>query len=177
MLPTLSEFRGPKRCKNHRFVRAANAEIDTAVNSRNAERESALRYSSCSCFRNARVVNDDQAGVAVAQAFDVAHWVVSAAEEDASVPLAFQNLTQHGWTIDVLALRHTFGTLQSQNGVAPRTAQAAMRHSSIDLTMNVYTNPRLLDGHFFRCHGRWKPRSIPSCRTFATSAAHGERCG
>ena len=29
----------------------------------------------------------------------------------------------------------------------PRTAQAAMRHSSIDLTMNVYTDPRLLDVH------------------------------
>ena len=32
-------------------------------------------------------------------------------------------------------------------GVAPRTAQAAMRHSSIDLTMNVYTDPALLDVH------------------------------
>ena len=30
-------------------------------------------------------------------------------------------------------------------GVSPRVAQAAMRHSSIDLTMNVYTDPRLLD--------------------------------
>ena len=50
-----------------------------------------------------------------------------------------------GWTVDVHALRHTFGTLLSKAGVAPRTAQAAMRHSSIDLTMNVYTDPRLLD--------------------------------
>ena len=50
-----------------------------------------------------------------------------------------------GRTIDVHALRHTFGTMLSQNGVAPRTAQAAMRHSKIDLTMNVYTDPRLLD--------------------------------
>jgi hypothetical protein len=31
------------------------------------------------------------------------------------------------------------------NRVAPRTAQAAMRHSSLDLTMNVYTDPTLLD--------------------------------
>jgi hypothetical protein len=30
-------------------------------------------------------------------------------------------------------------------GVAPRTAQAAMRHSTINLTMNKYTDPRLLD--------------------------------
>ena len=50
-----------------------------------------------------------------------------------------------GWTIDVHAMRHTFGTLLSKGNVAPRTAQAAMRHSSIDLTMNVYTDPKLLD--------------------------------
>ena len=50
-----------------------------------------------------------------------------------------------GWTIDVHAMRHTFGTLLSRGNVAPRTAQAAMRHSSIDLTMNVYTDPKLLD--------------------------------
>ena len=29
--------------------------------------------------------------------------------------------------------------------VTPRTAQDAMRHSNIDLTMNVYTDPKLLD--------------------------------
>ncbi|MBC7819691.1 MAG: hypothetical protein IAG10_22645 [Planctomycetaceae bacterium] len=42
-------------------------------------------------------------------------------------------------------LRHTFDTMLSMAGVAPRVAQAAMRHSSIDLTMSVYTDPRLLD--------------------------------
>jgi len=47
--------------------------------------------------------------------------------------------------VDIHALRHTFGTHLSKNGVAPRTAQAALRHSSIDLTMNVYTDPELLD--------------------------------
>jgi len=52
---------------------------------------------------------------------------------------------ERGRTIDVHALRTTFGTLLSAAGVAPRTAQAAMRHSSINLTMNVYTDPRLLD--------------------------------
>jgi len=50
-----------------------------------------------------------------------------------------------GRTIDVHALRHTFGTMLSMAGVSPRVAQAAMRHSSLDLTMNVYTDPRLLD--------------------------------
>ena len=52
-----------------------------------------------------------------------------------------------GRTIDVHALRHSFGTLLSAAGVAPRTAQAAMRHSTIDLTMNTYTDPKLLDVH------------------------------
>lgn len=42
-------------------------------------------------------------------------------------------------------LRHTFGTHLSKNGAAPRTAQAAMRHFSLDLTMKVYTAPSLLD--------------------------------
>ena len=54
---------------------------------------------------------------------------------------------ERGRTVDVHALRHTFGTHLSKGGVAPRTAQAAMRHSSIDLTMNVYTDPKLLDVH------------------------------
>jgi len=35
--------------------------------------------------------------------------------------------------------------MSSKAGVAPRVAQAAMRHSSIDLTMNIYTDPTLLD--------------------------------
>ena len=52
---------------------------------------------------------------------------------------------ERGRTIDVHALRHSFGTLLSKGGVSPRTAQAAMRHSSLDLTMNVYTDPKLLD--------------------------------
>ncbi len=50
-----------------------------------------------------------------------------------------------GRTVDLHALRYTFGTHLSKNGVAPRTAQAALRHSSLDLTMNVYTDPTLLD--------------------------------
>ena len=54
---------------------------------------------------------------------------------------------ERGRTVDVHALRHSFGTLLSKGGVAPRTAQAAMRHSKIDLTMNVYTDPKLLDVH------------------------------
>ncbi len=50
-----------------------------------------------------------------------------------------------GRVVDFHALRHSFGTLLSTSGVSPRTAQQAMRHSRIDLTMGVYTDPRLLD--------------------------------
>ena len=50
-----------------------------------------------------------------------------------------------GRTVDVHAMRTTFGTFLSTTGTSPRTAQAAMRHSDIKLTMGVYTDPRLLD--------------------------------
>ncbi len=52
-----------------------------------------------------------------------------------------------GRTLDVHALRYSFGTLLSKGGVTPRVAQEAMRHSNISLTMQTYTDPRLLDIH------------------------------
>ena len=52
---------------------------------------------------------------------------------------------ERGRTVDVHALRHTFGTHLSKGGVPLRTAQAAMRHSTPTLTANVYTDPKLLD--------------------------------
>jgi integrase len=54
---------------------------------------------------------------------------------------------ERGRVLDVHAMRHTFGTLMSKGGVAPRTTQAAMRHARIELTMKVYTDPKLLDVH------------------------------
>ncbi len=50
-----------------------------------------------------------------------------------------------GRTLDVHSLRHSFATLLSVGGTAPRVAQAALRHSDIGLTMNTYTDPKLLD--------------------------------
>ncbi len=47
-------------------------------------------------------------------------------------------------TVDLHALRDTFGTHLSKVGVPPRVATAAMRHSDIRLTMNIYSNPVLL---------------------------------
>ncbi len=39
------------------------------------------------------------------------------------------------------------GRCSAKAAFSPRTAQAAMRHSTINLTMNTYTDPRLLDVH------------------------------
>ena len=50
-----------------------------------------------------------------------------------------------GRVVDIHALRHTFGNHLSATGTHPRTAMAAMRHSRIDLAMNYYTDPVLLD--------------------------------
>jgi integrase len=54
---------------------------------------------------------------------------------------------ERGRTLDVHALRTTFGTLLSKGGVPLRTAQAAMRHADPSLTANVYTDPKILDVH------------------------------
>ena len=78
--------------------------------------------------------------------FDVPTGLLRILDRD----LAFAGIPkkdERGRTVDIHALRHTFGTHLSRAGVAPRTAQAAMRHSKIDLTMNVYTDPKLLDVH------------------------------
>ena len=42
--------------------------------------------------------------------------------------------------LDFHALRHTFGSLLAASGVHPKTAQKLMRHSDINLTMNIYTH-------------------------------------
>ena len=45
---------------------------------------------------------------------------------------------------DFHALRKTYGTLMQLAGVNPRTAQELMRHSDSKLTMQIYTDARLL---------------------------------
>ena len=62
--------------------------------------------------------------------------------------LAAASIAKHderGRVVDLHALRHTFGTHLARVGVSPRVAMAAMRHSSIELTMTVYADPALLD--------------------------------
>jgi integrase len=76
--------------------------------------------------------------------FDVPRSMVGIFDRDlAAAGIAKRD--ERGRTLDVHALRHTFGTHLSKAGVAPRVAQAAMRHSSLHLTMVVYTDPSLLD--------------------------------
>ncbi len=48
-----------------------------------------------------------------------------------------------GRVIDFHALRHTFGTLLAASGVHPKVAQDLMRHSTINLTMDIYTHTSL----------------------------------
>lgn len=51
----------------------------------------------------------------------------------------------HGRVADFHALRHTFISNLARAGVHPRNAQALARHSTIDLTMNVYTHVSMTD--------------------------------
>ncbi len=50
-----------------------------------------------------------------------------------------------GRRADFHALRHTYGTMLSKAGVAPRVAMELMRHTDLKLTMKVYTDPRIFD--------------------------------
>jgi integrase len=45
-----------------------------------------------------------------------------------------------GRDFDFHSLRHQFGSLLADSGVHPKTAQTLMRHSSIELTMNIYSH-------------------------------------
>ncbi len=76
--------------------------------------------------------------------FDVPKGIVRILDRDllaAGIP----KRDADGCVVHVHALRHSFGTHLSMAGVAPRVAQAAMRHSNIALTMGTYTDARLLD--------------------------------
>ena len=50
-----------------------------------------------------------------------------------------------GRVVDFHSLRYTLNTMLLQAGTAPRTAMEIMRHTHMQLTMNVYTAPRILD--------------------------------
>jgi integrase len=50
-----------------------------------------------------------------------------------------------GRFFDFHSLRHTFGTNLAKAGVSPKLAQELMRHSDINLTMNIYTHVDMPD--------------------------------
>jgi integrase len=76
--------------------------------------------------------------------FDVPAGLVRILDRDL-VAADIPKRDDRGRTVDVHAMRTTFGTHLSRGGVSLRTAQAAMRHSKPELTANIYTDPRLLD--------------------------------
>lgn len=82
-------------------------------------------------------------------AFDLSHTGDPenlAAEKRArgETPLeAIPVLDAAGHVADFHSLRHTFGTNLALAGVHPKVAQDLMRHSSIELTMNVYSHTKL----------------------------------
>jgi integrase len=54
-------------------------------------------------------------------------------------------IDDQGLFADFHALRHTFVTNMIKSGINPKTAQSLARHSTIDLTMNVYTKLTIAD--------------------------------
>jgi integrase len=79
-----------------------------------------------------------------AELIDVPTGLIRILDRDLAVA-GISKVDDRGRTVDVHAFRHTFATHLVAAGVAPRTAQAALRHSSLDLTTQLYTDPRLLD--------------------------------
>ena len=52
---------------------------------------------------------------------------------------------ERGRVVDIHTLRHTTASHLAKGKVAPRVSQDFMRHATIDLTMNDYTDADLLD--------------------------------
>jgi len=90
------------------------------------------------------LMNQRDAAVESRRLFDVPRGLIKILDRDL-LAAGIAKVDSRKRSLDVHALRTTFGTMLSKAGVSPRTAQAAMRHSRIDLTMNVYTDPIALD--------------------------------
>jgi Phage integrase family len=77
-------------------------------------------------------------------------WIKEAAKDEDEMKrrqrskfLAYKD--DDGRYADFHALRHTFITNMVKSGVSPKAAQSLARHSTIDLTMNVYTSLTMHD--------------------------------
>ncbi len=76
---------------------------------------------------------------------------------------------------DFHALRHTYGTMLAKAGVAPRVAMSLMRHTDLNLTMNVYTDPRVFDlaGAVEKLPALASVTAVESVRATGTEGATG----
>jgi len=73
---------------------------------------------------------------------------------------------ENGRSVDFHGLRMSLASHLSRSGCGPRTAQAALRHSTIEMTMRVYTDPAILD----------VGKALDALPRFETSA-HAKRSG
>ncbi len=55
------------------------------------------------------------------------------------------HIDSSGRVVDLHSLRYTCGTMLAKAGVAPRVAMEIMRHTDMRLTMNLYTDPSILN--------------------------------
>jgi len=75
----------------------------------------------------------------------VAAGIASLVKDERTGRMTVEKRDARGRSVDVHALRMTFGTHLSKAGLPLRTAQASMRHSKPELTANLYSDPKLLD--------------------------------
>lgn len=94
--------------------------------------------------RSGRWLSKSEVGCEGTRVFHVSRNILRAFNKDLKAA-GIDKRDERGRTVDVHALRTSFGTHLSKGGAPLRTAQAAMRHSDPSLTANVYTDPRLLD--------------------------------
>jgi len=79
-----------------------------------------------------------------AEVFNVPAGLLRIMDRDL-IAAGIDKIDERGRRVHLHALRHSTGTHLSAANVSPRTAQSVMRHSDIALTMNTYTDERLLD--------------------------------
>lgn len=95
-------------------------------------------------LRSAKVLSVVNVAPASEKLFSVPDSLLRALNRDLEAA-GIAKKDERGRSLDLHALRTSFGTLLSAGGVTPRTAQEAMRHSDIKLTMGAYCDPALLD--------------------------------
>ncbi len=83
---------------------------------------------------------------------------------DANIPY----IDDSGRYADFHGLRHTTGSFLAASGVHPRTAQAIMRHSKVDLTMSIYTHT--FRGQESEAVAKLPDLSLPSSESEAAKA-------